>query len=77
MYRRYTAVPAVCMLGHQLNPRVRNTCPIVQISGSTEITSRHLRLLTPARQFARAAGYKGRSSFLRAFREVHGYVPAD
>jgi AraC family transcriptional activator of mtrCDE len=28
-------------------------------------------------QIARAVGYKSRSSFLRAFRQVHGYVPAE
>ena len=27
-------------------------------------------------QIARAVGYRSRSSFLRAFRQVHGYVPA-
>lgn len=28
-------------------------------------------------QIARAVGHKSRSSFLRAFRQVHGYVPAE
>jgi AraC family transcriptional regulator, activator of mtrCDE len=28
-------------------------------------------------QIAREVGYKSRSSFLRAFRQVHGYVPAE
>src|SRR5262245_20858676 len=28
-------------------------------------------------QIARAVGYKSRSSFLRAFRQMHGYVPAE
>jgi transcriptional regulator GlxA family with amidase domain len=31
----------------------------------------------PVEQIARAVGYKSRSSFLRAFRQVHGYVPAE
>jgi AraC family transcriptional activator of mtrCDE len=28
-------------------------------------------------QIARAVGYRSRSSFIRAFRQVHGYAPAD
>jgi AraC family transcriptional activator of mtrCDE len=28
-------------------------------------------------QIARAVGYKSRSSFLRAFRQIHGYAPAE
>jgi transcriptional regulator GlxA family with amidase domain len=28
-------------------------------------------------QIARAVGYRSYSSFLRAFRQVHGYVPAE